>query len=70
MRLFFRYRRPSLNTLLGITRAKRRLKKATGYYALTKPLRLQTNWERRLKRKAGYYHPVVRFLRYLFGWKI
>jgi hypothetical protein len=27
---FFRYRRPSLNTLLGITRVKKRVKKELG----------------------------------------
>jgi hypothetical protein len=27
---FFRYRRPSINTLLGITKAKKRVKKELG----------------------------------------
>lgn len=70
MKLFFPYRRPSMKTLLGITRAKRRVKKVSGYYALTKPLRFKTNLERRLKWKIGYSHPVIRFLRNLFGWRI
>ena len=34
---FFRYRRPSLNTLLGITKAKKRLKKELGITAAMKP---------------------------------
>jgi hypothetical protein len=35
----FRYRRPSLKTLLGITKAKKRLKKNLGITALLKPFR-------------------------------
>jgi hypothetical protein len=35
----FRYRRPSLKTLLGITNAKRRLNKELGITALLKPVR-------------------------------
>ncbi|HEU0025947.1 MAG TPA: hypothetical protein VFQ25_02430 [Ktedonobacterales bacterium] len=42
-----RYRRPSLSTLLGVTRAKRRFKTATGYYAATRWLRAPTNYRRR-----------------------
>ncbi len=61
-----RYRKPSIKTVLGITKAKKRIKKATGYYQVTKPLRFKTNMERRMKRRIGYYHPVVRFIRHLF----
>ncbi len=53
---FFRYRRPSLNTLLGITRAKRRIRKATGISTLeryTKPSRIK----QRVKQKVGLYSP-------------
>lgn len=35
-KLFPRYRRPSLSTALGVTRAKRRLKSRSGYYAATR----------------------------------
>lgn len=64
-KVFPRYRRPSLNTLLGITRAKRRFRKATGYYALTRPLRWGTNYRRRVLRHAGYYSGLATFLRYI-----
>ena len=35
-RLFPRYCRPSIRTALGITRAKRRLRRRSGYYAATR----------------------------------
>ena len=62
----FRYRRPSVKTVLGITKAKRQLKKATGYYAVTKPLRWGTNTKRTVLRKVGYYSGPMKFLRFLF----
>jgi hypothetical protein len=65
----FRYRRPSVNQVLGITKAKRRMKKASGYYTLTKPMRMKTNLERQAKSRIGYYHPLVRFLRNLFRFR-
>lgn len=61
-----RYRRPSVKTLLGVTKAKRQLKKATGYYAVTKPFRWKTNTERKVLHKAGYYSGPMKFLRFLF----
>jgi hypothetical protein len=61
-----RYRKPSLKTALGVTKAKRRIKKATGYYAVTKPFRAPTNAKRRLLRRAGYYSGPMKFLRFLF----
>ena len=60
-----RYRRPSVNTVVGITKAKRQLKKATGYYALTKPLRWGTNTKRTLLRRVGYDSGPMKFLRFL-----
>jgi hypothetical protein len=36
---FFRYRRPSLNTLLGVTKAKKRIKKELGITQAMKPFR-------------------------------
>ena len=49
----FRYRRPSLNTLLGITKAKKRVKKELGITDALKPFRWWTNAKRRFKRKVG-----------------
>ncbi len=65
-KLFPRYRRPSLSTALGITKAKRRFKTATGYYAATRWMRAPKNAERRLKRRVGYYSGPMKFLRFLF----
>jgi hypothetical protein len=60
---FFRYRRPSLNTLLGITMAKKRLKKELGITDALKPFRAWTNAKRRLKRKIGYESKAGRLIR-------
>ena len=57
MRLF-RYRKPSLNTLLGITKVKRAVKKATGISAIqgwTNPSRIK----QRIKQKAKIYSPIM-----------
>jgi hypothetical protein len=59
----FRYRRPSLNTLLGITKAKKRIKKELGITAALKPFRFWTNAKRRFKRKLGYESAGERLLR-------
>ena len=57
-----RYRQPSLNTLLGVTREKRRIKRELGIsqvQAWTKPSRVK----QRAKYQMGYYSPVMRLLR-------
>jgi hypothetical protein len=63
---FCRYRRPSLKTALGVTRAKRRFRRATGYYALTRWTRTPQNAKRRALRRAGYYSNGAKLLRLLF----
>jgi hypothetical protein len=60
---FFRYRRPSLNTLLGITKAKKRIKKELGITEAMKPFRWWTNTKRRFKRKTGYESDAGRLIR-------
>jgi hypothetical protein len=60
---FFRYRRPSLNTLLGITKAKKRVKKELGVTAAMKPFRWWTNQKRRFKQKIGYESETGRLIR-------
>lgn len=60
---FFRYRRPSLNTLLGITKAKKRIKKELGITDAMKPFRAWTNVKRRFKRKIGYESEAGRLIR-------
>ena len=55
----FRYRRPSLNTVLGITAAKRQVRRSLGisqFQAYTKPTRIR----QKLKREAGLYSPAAR----------
>lgn len=59
----FRYRKPSLKTMTGVTKANKRIKKATGITAVTKPLRYKTNLERRVKRKVGYYSAPAKLIR-------
>jgi hypothetical protein len=63
MRLF-RYRRPSVKTMLGVTRAKKRIKRELGITALLRPFRWWTNQKRRVYRKVGYESEVGRFLRH------
>jgi hypothetical protein len=60
----FRYRKPSVKTALGITKAKKRMKKATGITAATKPTRMVSNAERRTKRKMGYESGPMKFFRW------
>jgi hypothetical protein len=59
----FRYRRPSLKTILGITKAKKRIKKELGITAALKPFRAWANAKRRFKRKIGYESEAGRLLR-------
>jgi hypothetical protein len=59
----FRYRRPSLKTLLGVTRAKKRLKQELGITALLRPLRWWPNQKRKMKREIGYYSETGRLVR-------
>ena len=59
-----RYRRPSLKTMLGITRAKKRVDTALGITALKRPFRAPGNAVRRLKRHVGYYSGPMKFLRF------
>ena len=59
----FRYRRPSLNTLLGITKAKKQVKKELGITNALKPFRWWTNQKRCFKRKIGYESETGRLIR-------
>lgn len=58
----FRYRKPSMNNLLGITRAKRQLRRAIGISQIegyTKPSRIK----QRIKQKVGIYSPTMTVVR-------
>lgn len=58
-----RYRRPSLKTALGITRAKKRMNRRLGITAVMRPLRARKNYERRVKRRLGYYSEPMKMFR-------
>ena len=60
---FFRYRRPSLKTVLGVTKAKKQIKKELGITAALKPFRWLTNTKRRIKRNVGYESEAGRMVR-------
>lgn len=57
-----RYRRPSVNAILGITQAKRRIRRELGISqleAFTKPGRVK----QRFKYRLGDYTPIARVIR-------
>jgi hypothetical protein len=56
----FRYRRPPLKTLLGITRTKMRIEKELGGTEVAVPG--PNNVNRRLRRKTGYEWEAGRVL--------
>lgn len=58
-----RYRKPSIKTLVGITKFKKRVKKALGITAIMRPFRALPNYKRRLLRRAGYYSPEMKMVR-------
>jgi hypothetical protein len=60
---FLRYRRPSWNTILGVTRAKKQIKKDLGITALLAPFRWWPNQMRRIKRSLGYESGTGRLVR-------
>lgn len=65
-----RYRKPSVKTVIGVTKAKNRINKAVGITAVKKPFRAPGNAKRSVLRHAGYYSEpfkLGRFLGRLFG---
>ena len=57
-----RYRKPSIRTIVGYTKAKRKFKRSLGVsqvQAWTKPSRVK----QRVKYKLGLYSPTVRVIR-------
>jgi hypothetical protein len=65
MTRLFRYRKPSVKTRVGVTKAKKRLNRATGITAAKRPFRAPQNMERRVLRRAGYYSGPMKFMRFL-----
>jgi hypothetical protein len=58
----FRYRKPSLNTLFGVTAAKRKVKRSLGISQVqgwTEPSRLK----QKVKARTGLYSPLARVIR-------
>ena len=62
-KLFPRYRKPSLGSLLGVTQAKRKISRDLGLATLRDPTTPIKNAERRLLRKAGYYSEPMKMAR-------
>jgi len=62
---FIRYRRPSLSTMLGVTRAKKRLNRQLGITAFKRPFRTPGNMKRRFLRHTGYYNGPMKFFRFM-----
>ena len=60
-----RYRKPSLKTILGVTKAKRRLKKELGIYNVTKITNAPANLKRRVKRQLGLESEPMKLFRFL-----
>lgn len=65
MTRLFRYRRPSLSTALGITRAKKRFNRAVGITAIKRPFRAPGNAKRRMLRRVGYYSEPMKMFRFV-----
>jgi hypothetical protein len=64
MARLFRYRRLSMKTMLGVTRAKKRMNRALGNTAVKRPFRAPGNAKRRFLRRAGYYSEPMKFMRF------
>ena len=64
----FRYRKPSLKTLLGVTKLKRSIKKATGISAIQSlsPSRVK----QKIKYNIGYNKPIFKHTRELSKGKV
>lgn len=60
-----RYRKPSLKTLLGVTKAKRKIGRSTGLYTVTKVINKPKNTKRSLMRKGGYESEIMKIFRLL-----
>lgn len=59
-----RYRKPSVKTLLGLTSAKKKVKRELGIYKLTKVTNAPANAKRRVKRALGYESEGAKLVRF------
>lgn len=60
-----RYRKPSLKTILGLTTAKKRLKRDLGIYEVTKVINAPKNTKRRAKRAFGWESEIAKLFRFI-----
>lgn len=60
-----RYRRPSWKTVLGLTAAKKKLKRDLGIYEVTRVLNAPKNARRRVKRAIGWESEGAKFFRFI-----
>jgi hypothetical protein len=60
-----RYRKPSLKTILGLTAAKKQLKRDLGIYNVTRVLNAPKNAKRRAKRAVGWESEGAKLFRFI-----
>ena len=60
-----RYRKPSLKTVLGLTAAKKQLKRGLGVYNVTRVLNAPNNVKRRAKRAIGWESEGAKLFRFI-----
>lgn len=60
-----RYRKPSVRRALGVSKAKRQIKKATGIAEVQRVANTPTNVKRQAKRKEGYESEPMKLFRFL-----
>jgi hypothetical protein len=65
MTRLIRYRKPSMKTMLGVTKAKKRFNRAVGITAVKRPFRAPGNYKRRMLRRTGYYSEPMKFMRFI-----
>lgn len=58
----FNWRKKSTREVIGITSLEKKIKKWTGYYAVTKPARTVYNTKKKIKSKAGLYSTEYRLI--------
>jgi len=54
-----------VKTMLGVTKAKKRINRAVGITAVKKPFRAPGNMKRRVLRRAGYNSEPMKFIRFM-----
>ena len=60
-----RYRKPSIKSFLGVTKAKKKMKRNIGISNITKHTNISKNVTRTVKRNSGYYSGPMKLIRFL-----